>query len=256
LSPTKFTKKAKSALNYYVYALIDPRDGKIFYVGKASANNRVFDHLKASEEETKKTEKIAQIRNSKEEPKIEILRHGLKTEEIALEVEAAIIDTLGLENLTNIVRGHRIKGGRLPVHEIERLYGSMPVRRSAIKESYMMIFINQSYSPTLSEQALYDCVRQFWYQVAADKREPTKSGKLPYPFALSIVDSTVIRVYSIEAWFPAGATMSSRNDDEIADKRWEFVGQRIPHHKLEGKQIVDDNGKPLPANQIGYGYIN
>ena len=31
-------------LQYYVYRLIDPRDGQTFYVGKGK-NNRIFSHI-------------------------------------------------------------------------------------------------------------------------------------------------------------------------------------------------------------------
>lgn len=38
-----FKQSVKEALNFYVYALVDPRDKKIFYVGKGSGD-RVFQH--------------------------------------------------------------------------------------------------------------------------------------------------------------------------------------------------------------------
>lgn len=34
----KFSKDVKSKLNYYVYMLIDPRNGQTFYVGKGKGN--------------------------------------------------------------------------------------------------------------------------------------------------------------------------------------------------------------------------
>ena len=39
-----FTPDVIEQLNYYVYRLIDPRDGKTFYVGKGKGN-RVFAHV-------------------------------------------------------------------------------------------------------------------------------------------------------------------------------------------------------------------
>ena len=41
----KFSTNTTKHLGHYVYALVDPRDDSIFYVGKASGNNRAFDHL-------------------------------------------------------------------------------------------------------------------------------------------------------------------------------------------------------------------
>ena len=40
-----FPKEVIDKLKYYVYLYSDPRDDKIFYVGKGK-NNRVFQHLK------------------------------------------------------------------------------------------------------------------------------------------------------------------------------------------------------------------
>jgi hypothetical protein len=43
----KFSSTTTIHLGHYVYALVDPRDDAIFYVGKANANNRAFNHLSA-----------------------------------------------------------------------------------------------------------------------------------------------------------------------------------------------------------------
>jgi len=49
-------------LGYYVYALIDPRNKKVFYVGKGKGN-RIYAHVEASESiDTKEIEKIKTIR--------------------------------------------------------------------------------------------------------------------------------------------------------------------------------------------------
>lgn len=40
----KFTPEVESRLQYYVYALVDPRTDQIFYVGKG-VGNRVFQHI-------------------------------------------------------------------------------------------------------------------------------------------------------------------------------------------------------------------
>jgi uncharacterized protein len=252
-----FSAMTKRHLGHYVYGLVDPINKAIFYVGKASANNRAFDHLKATEDEREKQTRIRQIRTAGLEPSVEILRYGLPSTEACFEVEAAIIDAIGLENLTNAVRGHGVERGRLSAFEAERLHGSKPFQVEALTERYMMFFINKTYSPTKTEQQLYDSVRQFWYRVSAQTRTPNAaSSELPYSVALGVVDSVVVRVYSMAAWFPAGTTFSSRDYvTSPVEERWEFVGNLLSEHVLLGRRLTKD-GKDLVANQQGFGYIN
>lgn len=253
----RFSANTTKHLGHYVYALVDPRDDSIFYVGKASANNRAFDHLQTGNSDAlkKKTARIKEIRASKLEPEVEILRYGLMSAKDCFEVEAAIIDVLGLENLTNEVRGHGIDRGRQSAGEVERLHGSKPIALETIHDRLMFFFINKSYSPTKTELELYDSVRQFWHGVAlATRTAPVGENTLPYPVALAIVDSVVVRAYSVCAWFPAGSTFSSR-EQTTSDKRWEFVGQRLTDHRLIGR-LLTKSGEALTANQQGYGYHN
>lgn len=246
----QFSQRTKSHLKFYVYGLIDPRDSSIFYIGKASANNRAFDHLKSNEAESEKSQYIAEIRSSGFEPTVEILRYGLETEEAAFDVEAAIIDAIGLENLTNQVRGHGIQKGRLPASVVERLYGAQPIVVSGLDEPYMLFFIQNTYSPTQTEQEIYDSVRQFWYQVSEDNRV-----NLRYKIALAVVEGVVIRAYTIAGWFPAGTTLSSRTFNSEKVDKWEFVGQLIEDHPLLGRLLVNDDGQPIQAVQRGYSYL-
>ena len=65
-----FSQKVQEELGYYVYCLVDPRNKKIFYVGKG-VGNRVFAHVNdALENVDYITDKIDTIK--------EILAAGLK----------------------------------------------------------------------------------------------------------------------------------------------------------------------------------
>lgn len=251
----KFTKNIQKALGYYVYGLIDPYTSEIFYIGKGSKNNRPFDHLKFHKNETRKNTRINEIKIKGKEPIIEILRYGLESEKVALEIEAALIDSIGLDKLTNIVRGHGIEKGRLTIEEIFNLYGNSPIYKKDIKEKMMMFFINRTYSTILTEIEIYDATRQYWSNVANSTRNKNSYGELDYKIALSIYDSVIIRVYKIEDWFDAGKTFSTRNEEKLKN-RYEFVGNLINNHYLIGKKILNESGEKLKANQIGYGYIN
>jgi hypothetical protein len=73
----KFSSTTTKHLGHYVYGLVDPRHKTIFYVGKASANNRAFNHLQIHEGEERKHQRIREIRAAGYEPSVEILRYGL-----------------------------------------------------------------------------------------------------------------------------------------------------------------------------------
>src|SRR6266567_6509646 len=98
-----FTSDMDHTLQSYVYVYTDPRNGEAFYVGRGRGN-RAFSHLD-EEGETNKIARIAAIRNSGAQPRIDILRYGMTNEESSL-VEAAVIDLIGLSRLTNAIRGN------------------------------------------------------------------------------------------------------------------------------------------------------
>lgn len=57
-----FKESVKEALKYYVYALVDARDKRIFYVGKGTGD-RVYHHAEASLDEMNESLKLSKIRD-------------------------------------------------------------------------------------------------------------------------------------------------------------------------------------------------
>ena len=253
----KLSKPSQEKIEAYVYALVDPRNGKIFYIGKGNANNSAFDHLSPSGGGERKRARIDEIRNAHVEPRVDILRYGLSVT-VAHEVEASLIDAIGIENLTNEVRGHGTQRGRVSATDFERVHGAQPLAINDIEEPYMMFFVNQSFSASATEVEIYDSVRQFWHAVAAKTRTPGPDGVLPYATALALVESVVVRAYRILQWYPAGTTMSTRafGSADPNKPKYEFIGQLLPKHKLLGRQLVDADGNKIRHHQKGYGYIN
>ena len=79
----QFKQSVIDNLKFYVYALVDPRDNQIFYVGKGSGN-RVYQHAQAALEDDSKSLKLSTIREIQElglDVKYYIIRHNLSDKE-------------------------------------------------------------------------------------------------------------------------------------------------------------------------------
>ena len=97
-----FSQAVIENLGYYVYFLQDPRNGRVFYVGKG-IGNRLFQHLEcalSTEYSTDKLDTIREIHAEGMSAKHYIVRHCL-SEQSAFEIEAALIDFIGMQNLSN-----------------------------------------------------------------------------------------------------------------------------------------------------------
>ena len=163
-----FSELAKEELKNYVYILVDPRDNKIFYVGKGQGD-RVFNHVACALETEKQCDKLNQIREiiaEGKEVKHYIVRHGLENEEMAFEIEAILIDLLNfrefkqIESLSNIVSGHHsFDRGIKTVEEIELLYNCEEII-PPFKHKFLAINVNKTYNE--ENRSLYDAVRKSW----------------------------------------------------------------------------------------------
>ena len=82
----KFDEIAATKILFYVYALRDPRDKKVFYVGKGQ-KNRWFDHIEEShkkkDDPSLKLGRIREIENAGLKVEAFIVRSGIPTEKAA-----------------------------------------------------------------------------------------------------------------------------------------------------------------------------
>jgi uncharacterized protein len=217
-------------LGYYVYLYVDPRDGKVFYIGKGKGE-RCLDHL-FEDDDHPKVKRIREIFAAGLEPRIELLAHGLRTEQEAYNIEAAAIGLLGLENLTNRVVGKdSLRFGRKGLSELEGYYAAKPVK---ITDPVILIRVNQLYRHGMPAAELYDITRGVWVLGLS------RASKMKYVFA--VYEGVVREVYEPEKWMPAlTSKYPSRTDlvPEDARGRIEFVGKVAPE-SIRQKYLLGD----------------
>jgi len=118
-----FNSKAKAESGYYIYALTDPRDSKIFYVGKGKGD-RVSHHAKIARFDhggnEGKNSLIIEIQNSGRKVRENILCYFGEDEQAALDSEKELITAFKAHGLTNISGGSSARGSK-PVKEAKAL---------------------------------------------------------------------------------------------------------------------------------------
>ncbi len=237
--------KVAEKLKYYVYLYLDPTTDEIFYVGKGKGN-RALSHL-YDVSESEKVKKIGDLKSQGLEPKLEILVHGLESEVDALRIEAAVIDLMGKDNLTNRVRGWGSRVvGRSSLRELQTLYGASPAR---IDDPVLLIRINRLYRYGMSAQELYEATRGVWR--IGEKREKVR-------FALATFRGIVREIYEVETWHLAGSTnYLTRPAEEVqVSGRWEFIG-RVAEKAVRDKYLDKSvSGYFSSSSQNPVKYVN
>ena len=231
----EFSQAVIEQLRYYVYFLQDPGNGEVFYVGKGMGN-RVFQHVAGAMEtdaESEKLDRIREIVDSGQSVGIRILRHGLE-EATAFEIEAAMIDFIGRNNLTNVVGGRfsNFFGLRTP-EELSDMYDAEEL---ATSEPILLININRKYRRNMTENELYEATRNAW-------RLGWRRNKVRY--AVATYNGLTREAYSIEEWY--------QPPDEYG--RWAFVGARVEDERVRGELVqksIKSYQKPGQANPIKY----
>jgi hypothetical protein len=155
----RFPPGVAQRLGWYVYRLIDPRNGDTFYVGKGKGN-RIFEHAKGALSADKdedaadlKLQRIKDISAAGLEVAHVIHRHNIENEDIAFQIEAALIDAY--PGLTNKVSGHG--AGDYGCRHVEQIVTEYAAKPFDAKEPLILISIAKSYEE--EGRDIYDAVR-------------------------------------------------------------------------------------------------
>ncbi len=230
-----FSQATINEIGYYVYRLIDPRDGNTFYVGKGKGN-RVFQHVLGAidyydgvapdqhdyDKDPNKLKTIQAIHEAGLETIHVIQRWGL-TEKEAFEVESALIDCY--PGLTNLVSGHDSRRGVCNAEELENQFSSGYEEPTDFK--YIIIKVKQWRLDQMRKEhgpqkARYEATRYRWKNKIPDTKK--------YPYVFSVSDGIVREIYQVDEWYNAGENRIAFNGHlaptEISDR---FVGKKIPN---------------------------
>ncbi|MGB0922398.1 MAG: LEM-3-like GIY-YIG domain-containing protein [Alphaproteobacteria bacterium] len=237
----QFPPAIASKLGYYVYRLIDPRNGETFYVGKGKGN-RVFKHAAgeiavAKDDLTDKTRRIREIKLAGFEVAHIIHRHGLD-EKTAFEVEAAVMDAY--PGLTNIVAGHAA-AERGAAHALEIL-ARYQAKEAQITHKVVAIMINQ----TAGERSIYNSVRYAW------KLKASRAEKAAYIFAVR--RGLIIGVFVADRWLPVTVENFPAMDEDRPG-RFGFLGREAPdaiQRRYMGKALPAQYRRKGNANPVRY----
>ena len=249
----EFPQSVIEKLNYYVYLLIDPENGQVFYVGKG-ISNRIFAHINTALKDETPSDKLDKIRNIHANglKVIHVIhRHGL-TEKEALEVEAALIDFVGLSGLTNQVLGHSSDDrGQMTVTEVISKYQAHIAK---IEVPAILITVNRLYERGMTSEMLYEATRGTW--VIGVRRNKAR-------YAFAVYKGVIREVYEIERWLPApnhdskvsGARIVENSSDAgLRQKnRWQFEGKiadDLQHHVGSSTENYQVLGAQNPIRYI------
>lgn len=227
----KLSQSTVEALKHYVYLLIDPRNGKPFYVGKGCGNrinHHLLDALKTHKNEKEKIKRIHDIQAAGLEVGLAILRHGLLTGEEAFEVESAMIDFIGKESLTNIVLGHHADDrGLLDLEGIKIKYEA---EEAVFDEPAILININNQYRHGMSIEEFYEATRKHW---VVDRHRANRIR-----IVCSVYRGIIREVFIAHQWLPSPDDRRSYFEGELAPEsiRNKYRNKSVTKYWKQGSQ--------------------
>ena len=240
---SEFPQEVFGEIGYYVYRLIDPRNGETFYVGKGKSN-RVFQHMRGAlaEDADELNDKLMTIRDilAAGLNVIHVIhRHGMD-ESIAMEVEAALIDAY--PGATNIAGGSgSSEYGPMNAIEIVQKYAA---EEAIFEHRVLMITINKS----IAEKSIYDATRFAW-KVALQKAKRAE-------YILAVRQGIIVGVFKVHEWKAA----SVENFPEFHHDKPErnaFVGEEADEAvrlMYLRKRVPDSFRKRGATNPIKYNF--
>lgn len=245
----QFDDLVRDRLGTYVHALRDPRDGRVFYVGKGGGleeqgNDRVFDHFRDTDEclagrrkWDPKTRQIAAIWDERLDVEWLILNHkiqlihDLTPNHIAHSIEATVIFALReshiKEPLTNRAEAPNPLGaGHLTEAEVRSL-GAAPVDPDV---PHAAVFVFPIGNQLAAGRNPYEATRSYWPVGDAFRQ-------MHQPIAVGLDRGGISRgVYSVDHWDLVPG---------LARTKYEFVGAELANG---ANALLEKNWRKITGN--------
>ena len=216
---------------FYVYVLVDPRDGRIFYVGKGTgrrleAHGRLagleYDSVLDPPGGGRKLAMIREIRLAGLEPRIEVVRYGIASQGDALALEAGLIACL--PGLTNVVAGVGAADTRVGLGELAVRFGAAPLTAASppvllIRLADRLIRLEHGeamepgcvrhvagWDPLMDSATLYDATRGWW------RVSPASFRRRGVSHVVAVAQGVTRAIYEVAAW------VGPRDDGRFAFK--------------------------------------
>ena len=236
-----FSDEVCKEIKYYVYRLVDPRNGETFYVGKGK-DNRVFAHVKCaldkfddgkkyfSKEENNSNLKLQRIRDI-EQAGLKVIhiihRWNIENDKMAYQIESAVMDCY--PGLTNIQKGHYHENGMINASTLQKNFSKqiyeepdgidyVLIKTSEGRVSYCL----ENYPCNSLEEALYEATRSAWNLGLNSAKK--------YKYVLSVINGIVKEVYVADQWMQSECKGRIEFEGHVAEEsiRNYFINKRIP----------------------------
>lgn len=245
-----FDQGILDVLKGYIYALRDPRDKKVFYVGKAGGkenqgNDRVQRHFEEARaamnkpcvNQSAKVRRILDIWAADEEVEWFIVRHGLENTECLFHIEAALIDILAESQngpALNDQNGHYAvdHGLLMPEDVLAKAAQGVDPTCSSIKDVPVFLFPIQN--AVRAGANYYDATRRAW------KLSSKWSNHTSRCIAVGLVGGISKCAYVFDKW------NKINNSD-----RWEFSSIE-PAPQCIQTELVNKNFRSILSRAMGY----
>lgn len=239
--PTPFPVEAIGRLGVYVYALVDPRSARPFYIGKGRGN-RVYQHVWAAlgkempstsgpsdavgasdstQVTSAKNARITEIFKAGFGVEHWIIRHdiavGESDDKAAFAAEQCLLDFARLDQLelVNLQGGHvATEHGMMRAEELARRFSAELV--PALPEPCALIKVNAAAAPDAEPEDIYAWSREAWIVSEAARNIPS----LPI---LVFADDIVRAVHRAESWELASQSRKKRGSNRRT-RWWRYTG--------------------------------